>query len=152
MNPFEPYLPAYREGTIPERPWWRREGSWCVRTDGACRRGNVGPPPTAYAAMCEGPWFPTREEWLAAIDAYDLAHPLPVPRVLAGQVWARAVAGGGWESFTVGYACDDDVIIIGRPFTQPRFERWSDLQNASLRDSVLVYGPLAPWAPPGWKP
>lgn len=144
MNPFEPYLPTYREGTIPERPWWRSVptygGGEVVRTDGR----------VAWSWCSEGP--PGDGALFRVMDDFDLAHPLPVPRVLAGQVWARAVAGGGWESFTVGYACDDDVIIIGRPFTQPRFERWSDLQNASLRDSVLVYGPLAPWAPPGWKP
>lgn len=133
MNPFEPYLPAYREGTIPERPWWRREGSWCVRTDGACRRGNVGPPPTAYAAMCEGPWFPTREEWRAAIDAYDLAHPLPVPRVLAGQVWADENG-----------CCHAVTYMSPTPPTH--------IGHSPVARCCLVWGPLAPWAPPGWKP
>lgn len=119
MNPFEPYLPCYPAGTVPERPWWRY-GLRFIRSDGAER----------LIPLDDG----ARD--IDALDAYDAAHPLPVPPVLTGQVWA--LPNGSTYSI--------------RAMPPPSVVEDQFIGDVPIGQCCLVWGPLAPWAPKGWRP
>lgn len=122
-SPFAPWLPMYGAGVVEERPWWRSLGMerW-QRADG---RG-IG---------VHGPGV----SLVAALDAYDAAHPMPVPPPMAGQVWATPDG----SQVPVGY--------IHKGQDAAGFRVWPPT------GCVLVAGPTpwgrdVPWAPVGWRP
>lgn len=157
MNPFEPYLSTYRDAhVVPERPWWRCAESWGVkwlRTDGA--QAAVW----SYRTSSE----PTRTEILERVDAYDDAHPRPVPPMLVGQVW---VGPNGDAMIIDFYTPEYPVMGLNLlPHTEPAWGlsvdkyvrgrcvlRSETEMRAMLDGAVLVSGPHAPWAPKGWRP
>lgn len=81
------------------------------------------------------------------LHAVDVGFPLPMPPQMPGQVWAD-VHGNAWMILSVTRhgtviaetEADGGVVV---PTLRLRSE-------AEYRHLVLVCGPGAPWAPPGW--
>lgn len=169
MSPFDPWLSTYprdgSSGPLPERPWWRL---------GAAAIGKGGPstqpsprltyPLTRIDAdhLTSGrirvsvPPPPVDEEdvdayifghVVAAVDAYDDAHPRPVPPVLPTQVWAGTEDGAYFSILTVG--SDGFAIIAG---TGQFGAVLCKMHPSAITCLSLVAGPHAPWAPRGWRP
>lgn len=145
-NPFLPYLPMYRPGALPERPWWVFDGS----VGGGHRWTRHDHATVLVDAFDRGGPCPAAA--LAGIDAYDTAHPLPVPPPMVGQVW---VLPDGEHRSIIG------MHFHGRPMWGR--EQYSGLVSDAWEGphfprprAVLVLGPTPwgrdrPWAPPGWR-
>ncbi len=120
MYPWSDYLGTYGPGVVVERPWWR-----VVRSEAGF----------SHLQRCDG----IDRDRFADMDAYDTAHPLPVPKPLVGHVWAYK---------------DGDQIAVTRVESGLAYFGPSR-ENVFLQyppsNAVLVYGPSAPWAPVGWK-
>ena len=86
------------------------------------------------------------------LDAYDLAHPLPVPPVLPTQVRYDPDTGASFTvltvqgEWTVIAVVAVDSVPVG---TGPALSLHHTSEVARL---PLVWGPFAPWAPAGWRP
>lgn len=128
-SPFAPWLSSYPRDWNPDRPWWIVTSyDWAMRTDPALHEG------AEIGVTYRGP------DALAALDAYDAAHPRPVPSPHAGQVWV-------WP--------DGEERIVTHVWPGGRALLGSGLHLQSDEwppaGAVLVSGPGAPWAPKGWR-
>ena len=178
MSIFDPWLPMYREGMVPERPWWRAAAQGSVRCDGRVAAPWAMTPHELRAR--------TREEMLAEIDRIDAEHPLPVPPAMPGQVWAwsatemaavvgiregRPIWGAGTPPKPVQEsarrsAAERQEERRRQARMATRFDDVSYLSAASVEEedyvwpppgAVLVAGPSPwgrdmPWVPAGWRP
>ena len=168
------------EEAHPMRPWWRaaiasqvssklvskhkqREKifTWvCTRCDGTFLELDGGRVEWK-APLSQGPgrwhqvWDAAPPELDAGLAAVDKQFPLMKPDDLIGQVWTT---GGGLSQVAlvapdgIGYTlvCGEEprggfvgrVVLVSVPSLQLQFgER-----------AIMVSGPGAPWAPPGWTP
>ena len=128
-NPFLPWLPMYAPYSLPDRPWWRVAGHRIVRAD-------VKPLPLENTIT--SPDF-----LLAALDAYDTAHPMPVPPPMPGQVW--------WDRvyFPIGAVVRGQATVDTGAGLEP-IETWPP-PNAVLVAGPTPWGRDVPWAPAGWS-
>jgi hypothetical protein len=86
-------------------------------------------------------------EWVALIDkpmelcaAFDERWPIPAPPVLVGQVWYETQTD---SFYSIVEARGLRVVISVNG-------RLDEFPDHAILDDVLVCGPKAPWAPPGW--
>jgi hypothetical protein len=147
MNPFLPWLPMYRPGTLPDRPMWRRLPA--ERQDGA---GAGGVPLPTQWERCDG--ARAREDQLLDIER---ASPVPAPPPMEGQVWvggprptglvARVeTMPGGWVVFWGG---TDEERHYGAAATG--LGAWPP-ERAVLVAGPTPWGRDVPWHPAGWRP
>lgn len=148
MNPFERYdLPDHVEPGAPN--WSRRDdGSHIRRADGA----TVTRTSAARGWLLSFASDPGRSvllSWhdlgvmdtLAALRHVDIEHPIPAPEPRVGQVW---LVENTVETMVLAVIRGDGgpfVLCAGE--TEP--SRWPDAVG-----ELLLSGPGAPWAPPGW--
>lgn len=164
-SPFRDYLSTYGPESMQSRPWWNRvadeDGVKSVRRDGkqglVWKYGDSPCPPVA--------------DVLAAIDAVDREHPLPIPTPLVGQVWILRDGGDRYGAHTglsrmITEIDPNDprpghlkVTFGGRHLLRdqvdvapPGIEPQDGAQAWPPPGAVLVHGPGAPWAPAGWVP
>lgn len=131
-NPFDAYrlLGCYGApaDVLPDLPWWRSIGVAIERVDGVLA-------PTAAGAR-----------------RADEVHPLPVPPVLPGQVWAPCVERGHNYTQVTAKMGDAAVLSVCSDLSVVEKARTRTLYGPMPDGLVLVYGPGAPWAPPEWAP
>ena len=147
-NPFEPWLPMYREGTVDDRPMWREVeislGRAFYRIDGeyveVLSHNKCGP----------------------ILDIFDAANPVPAPPPMCGQVWTDAAG-----SFSIADVSEHGAVVT----RHRRMDTGETLDGHALvtvsnapyvlsewppTNAVLVAGPTPggrdmPWYPAGWK-
>lgn len=142
MSPFDGYDQAH--GAYLAMPWWvngkRTDGRWSEAFGVGGRWSKEYYPGPALTAL---------------LRAVDLAHPHPVPTARCGQVWvlphisAQVVAVD-----TLGWTCPDGDEKTPCAHWPVGFDangaEWTALDAWPVEGAVLVAGPGAPWAPPGW--
>ncbi len=160
-DPFEGYSP-FEQGVDSDyvrdarRPWWVRLPV-CVTALGrtAVARRSDRRAILLEEVPEEAPRFP-REAWNATLDdliaAADRDHPMAVPAPRCGQVWwfggghHQVLSVSGGSAVFVGWRQRGERILGGVMVELGVFETpWPPPEG------VLVAGPGAPWAPPGWQ-
>ena len=152
MNPFEPWLPTYARdqssGPMPARPWWRISAA-TIGASGVTyplTRCDAGPLSSGRLRVSVPPPGEDVEDVdayifghvTAAVDAYDDAHPMPVPPPMCGQVWVRP---------------DETCMVTGTNAGAYQFGGVTlPLSFWPPPNAVLVAGPFSPWVPKGWRP
>lgn len=127
---------AQAPDAVEDRPWWinvhhpDEHGPTVVMrgfgpTDSLLQRRDM-PGPGQVEALYE------------AMDAWDAAHPRPVPAPACGQVWAWP---SGSHRMVVAIESSGVAVFGGR--VQSSDGHWPP------RGAVLVAGPQAPWAAAG---
>ncbi len=166
MNPFAPYLSCYPPGSVPERPWWRLVHSELTRSDGVyLARRAMG---AIFGLRADYPGFIREgEDYDVAMARIDAEHPIPAPPPLVGQVWAHRKPNRPWtyssvaEVEPVGWMAESLEPTIVQVAAGALSDCYAAHPEAICEDgplpwpppnAVLVYGPHAPWASPGWKP
>ena len=155
LNPFTLYPQA--PDAHPERPWWcgpddcgyfrRTDGAW-LKAKGGWFKGSDG---GAYAEL-RTPISPKAQAAddddsaaFPGLAAFDTTNPLPCPPPLIKQVWVWVDSGEQWMVQGIADFPWTLVLRDGRAEVV-EFESWPS------PGAVLIAGPGAPWAPPGWRP
>lgn len=154
MNPFERYdHPEHVELDAPN--WSRRDdGSHIRRADGAIVTRTTSSGGGWLMSFREDPERSIFISWkdlgetgtVAALRYVDATRPLPSPDPRVGQVWFVIDENGATaETMVLAVIRVEDmnfVMSAGDPAPTP----WDP------SGGLLVAGPGAPWAPPGWTP
>lgn len=130
----------------PTMPWWRRTVTEISNTHGWQRE-----PDGYFVADPEwgddppASWDDEVERTIVRLNAHDIAHPLPAPSPMCGQVWAYPPSGERSTPIRrLVLAEDDRHVLLGGAVTH-----WHDTERWPPPGAVLVAGPGAPWSPAG---